>query len=296
VLRIHRPQVHTAQTIESELAWLRALRRDTGLGVPEPVRSRDGSFVVVARDPGVPVPRACVLMRWLEGRFDDQRLAPMHFQQVGTLEARLHEHAEAWIPPPGFLRPRVDTLSDAGRAVSMAGSAAASLPGDHPTEEDAERGLRLVGAQVSPDAAALFARALDIVWETTRKLAQTPGSFGLIHGDLHYENFLFHRGAVRAIDFDDCGWGFHLYDLAISLWELEQRPRYAELRDALLAAYADKRPLPPNHLTHLQALFVLRRMQMLMWALESRHQLAFRDAWRAWAHDELDAIGVLLDK
>ena len=75
----------------------------------------------------------------------------------------------------------------------MTASAAASLPGDHPTKEDAERGLRLVEELISADAAALFARALDVVWATTKRLAQTPGSFGLIHGDLHYENFLFHH-------------------------------------------------------------------------------------------------------
>ena len=45
---------------------------------------------------------------------------------------------------------------------------------------------------------------------------------GLIHADLHYENFLFHDGVARAIDFDDCGWGFYLYDVAVTLWELEE--------------------------------------------------------------------------
>ncbi len=50
VLRISRPQVHTAETIESEMAWLGALGRETDLGVPEPVRSRNGSFVVLAGD------------------------------------------------------------------------------------------------------------------------------------------------------------------------------------------------------------------------------------------------------
>ena len=290
VLRINRPQVHTTRTIESEMAWLTALRRDTDLCVPEPVSSRDGSFVVVANDAAVPVPHACVLMRWLDGRFTNRRLAPVHLRRVGILEARLHEHANRWMPPSGFLRPRVDTLTDAGKIASMAGSAAAGLHGDHPTKDDADRGLRLVEALVSADAAAVFARALELVWATTRKLAETPDSFGLIHGDLHYENFLFHLGAVRAIDFDDCGWGFHLYDLAVTVWELEERPRYDDLRDALLASYAQHRPLPSDHSIHLQALFVLRRMQMLMWALESRAHAAFRDVWQLWARDELDAI------
>jgi Ser/Thr protein kinase RdoA (MazF antagonist) len=219
------------------MAWLTALRRETDLGVPDPVRSRDGSFVVVAEDAGVPVPHACVLMRWLPGRFSDQHLTPAHLRRVGILEARLHDHAESWIPPSGFWRPRVDTVSDAGKVASMAGSAAASLPGDHPTRDDAERCLRLVEALISAD----------------------------------------------------------LYDLAVTLWELEERPRYGDLRDALLEAYAANRALPEDHVIHLHALFVLRRMQMLMWALESRRHAAFRDRWQAWARDELDAIGVRLD-
>jgi Ser/Thr protein kinase RdoA (MazF antagonist) len=290
VLRINRPGVHTAQAIESEMAWLGALRRETDLGVPAPVAARDGSLVVVAGDAGVPVPHACVLLRWLEGRFGDRRLAPVQLRRVGILEARLHEHTDRWVPPPGFVRPRVDCLTNAGRAASTAGSASASVAGDRPARDDADDGLHLVEKLVSGEAAALFARALEPVWSTTRSLAQAPGSFGLIHGDLHYENFLFHRGEVRAIDFDDCGWGFHLYDLAVSLWELDERPHYDELRDALLAAYGEHRPLPDDHAVHLQALFVLRRMQMLMWALESRAHPAFRDVWQAWAREELDAI------
>jgi Ser/Thr protein kinase RdoA (MazF antagonist) len=292
VLRISRPQVHAAETIESEMAWLSALRRETDLGVPEPVRSRDGPHVVLAGDAAVPEPRACVLLRWLDGRFADRRLGPAHLRRVGILEARLHEHAARWTPPRGFLRPRVDTLSDAGKVESMAPSAAGGLVGDHPTRDDADRGLDLVDALVSRGEAALFSKALEVVWATTRKLAEQPASFGLIHGDVHYENFLFHRGVVRAIDFDDCGWGFHLYDLAVTLWELEERPRYDELRDALLTAYAQQRPLPRDHTIHLRALFVLRRMQMLIWALESREHAAFRDVWQAWARDELDAIAV----
>ena len=40
---------------------------------------------------------------------------------------------------------------------------------------------------------------------------------------------------------------------------------------------------------------MLRRMQMLMWALESREHTAFRDVWQDWAREELDAIAVQID-
>lgn len=290
LLRINRPRTHMLDTIASEMAWLGALRRDTDLGVPDPVATREGSFVVVASHPGVPEPRACVLLRWLEGRFVDRRLAPAHLRRVGSLEAQLQLHAASWVPPSGFLRPRVDALTSHGKALSLARSAAAARSGDHPTREDADRSLHLVEELVSREDAALFARALEVVWSTTRKLAEAPIAFGLIHGDLHHENVLFHCGEASAIDFDDCGWGFHLYDLAVTLSELEARPRYVELRDALLGAYSQQRPLPEDYATHLAALFLLRRMQMLLWILESREHAAFRNRWRTWAREELGAI------
>jgi Ser/Thr protein kinase RdoA (MazF antagonist) len=290
LLRITRPNMHTLDTIASEMAWLGALGRDTDLGVPEPVAAHDGSCVVVAGHPGVPEPRACVLLRWLEGRFVDRRLGPAHLRRVGALEAELQQHAASWVPPSGFLRPRVDALTNRGKTHSLARSPAAAHSGDHPTHEDADRSVQLVEELVSGEDAALFARALEVVWSATRKLAEAPSAFGLIHGDLHHENFLFHRGEAYAIDFDDCGWGFHLYDLAVTLSELGARPRYVELRDALLEAYAQKRTLPQDHATHLEALFLLRRMQMLLWILESREHAAFRNRWRTWAREELGAI------
>ena len=293
VLRINRPVVHTPETIGSEMAWLRVLRRDTDLGVPEPVAARDGSLTVVAHDPAVPEPHVCVLLRWLAGRFVDRGLTPAHLHRVGALTGRLHEHGASWSPTSGFLRPRVDTLTDGGKVESMARSAADARRWVHPTRQDSDAGVALVEALLSAADAAVFAQALEVVLATLQQLEET-GAFGLIHGDLHYENFLFHRSEARAIDFDDCGWGFHLYDVAVTLWELEGRPRYDELLEALLEGYARIRPLPNDHATHLDALFILRRLQFLLWVLESRDHAAFRDDWRRTARDELDALGAVM--
>jgi Ser/Thr protein kinase RdoA (MazF antagonist) len=290
LLRINRPGAHTADTIGSELAWLSALRRDTDLGVPEPVAARDGSVVVVASGPGVPEPRVCVLLRWLDGRFVDRGLAPVHLRRVGALAARLQEHSAAWTPPSGFLRPRVDTLTSGAKGDSVASSATVARARDQPTRADGERALQLVEELVSTADAALFGTALEVVRGSTRALAGDSGAFGLLHGDLHYENVLFHRGEARAIDFDDCGWGFHLYDLAVTLSELEDRTRYRELRDAFLDGYSQIRPLRDDHAIHIATFALLRRLQLLVWILESRGHPAFRDRWQAWARGELRAI------
>jgi Ser/Thr protein kinase RdoA (MazF antagonist) len=286
LLRMNRPRVHTAGTIESEMAWLTALRRDTTLRVPEPVTATDGSLVVSVEDPSVPDPHLCVVLRWLEGRFVDKRLTPAQLALVGTLTARLHAHSAGWTPPEWFARPRVDALSDAAKADAMP-SAAAALRGEHPSGGDGDRMLELFESLVSPTDAALVGRALELVRATSRELDGSD-SFGLIHGDLHYENFLFDGFEVSAIDFDDCGWGHHLYDLAVTLSELRSRPRYDELEDAFLGSYAAERPLPEGYATHLPRLFVLRELQIATWILESRERAAFREHWRRWTREVLD--------
>jgi Ser/Thr protein kinase RdoA (MazF antagonist) len=288
VLRVSRPGVHTVGTIASEMAWLEALRRDTGLGVPEPVAAHDGSLVVSASDAAVPERRLCVVLRWFDGRFMNKRLTPAHLAHVGTLTAGLHSHSESWVPPTRFERPRVDVLTDAAKASALP-TALAALPGEHPSREDGDRVLGLIEVLGSRRDAALVARALELVRRALAELAETD-HFGLIHADLHRENFLFRGSDAFAIDFDDCGWGFHLYDLAVTLSELRERRRYDALRDAFLGAYAAERSLPAGYETQLPTLFVLRIIQILAWILESRERAAFREHWHRWARDVLDVL------
>jgi len=35
-------------------------------------------------------------------------------------------------------------------------------------------------------------------------------------------------------------------------------------------------------------------MQIVLWVLESRDHMAFRDVWQRWARDELDAIATVV--
>jgi Ser/Thr protein kinase RdoA (MazF antagonist) len=293
VLRISRAGTATAETIASEMMWLAALRTRTGLSVPEPVAAADGTFVTIASHPDVPGPRACVLLRWMNGRFVDAGLAPRHLSRVGELMAGLQNHAEGWARPAGFVRHRVDTLTSIANSASVGDSPtpATTLV---PSRDDADRALGLASDLLSVAAARTVAEALDRVWDTTRRLTTGQASAGLIHGDLHQENYFFHAGAARAIDFDDCGWGFHLYDLAVTISEIEGRPGYERLRDAFLGAYARRRALPPDADVHLRALIILRRVQLLMWILESREHAAFRDDWHPWASKELRGLQAAL--
>jgi Ser/Thr protein kinase RdoA (MazF antagonist) len=73
------------------------------------------------------------------------------------------------------------------------------------------------------------------------------------------------RDEVRVIDFDDCGFGYWLYDIAVALWELRDRDDYAQFRAALIEGYTRHRPLPPGGLAHLDDFIATRDVAFALW-------------------------------
>ena len=278
VLRVTRTGVHTPATVAGEMAWLRALRTDRGLGVPEPVPARDGALTVVTGG------RVCALLRWVPGRFVAAGLQPGHMRQLARLQAALHEHALGWRVPDGFVRPRTDALTAGARAACL------RRVDPIPSEEDAGAALALIEEHAGPGHDDTVAAALAEIRATTAELGADPGASAVIHADLHAENVLFAGGTARAIDFDDCGWGFLAYDLAITLGELREHRRYPALRHALLDEYARHRPLAPRIDVHLDAFWHLRLLQLIMWMIESREHPAFKDTWRDWVRADLGTL------
>ena len=285
VLRIHRPTGKTVAQVRSEMMWLTFLREETDLVVPQPVPRRDGDWVTVASVEGVPKARMCVLLRWLPGRFVDKGLTPSHLERVGAFMARLHLSAAQHHPPDGFVRGRLDNLY--GKPAPI-GEALARQQIDNPNDE--ATAIRVVTEVCSPEDGARVRKLIDRIRAVQRALGQGPETFGLIHGDLHQENYFFHQGRVRAIDFDDCGFGYYLYDLAVTAYEVGWRDNTEALRQGLLAGYRSVRALSPEHKGHLQTFMDLRDLQMMLWALEMRDHPGFRDRWQGWVRDTLQYI------
>lgn len=229
VLRISRPDWRTRRQIRSEATWLAAIRRDTELVVPEPLRNGDGDLVTTAEARGVPEARHCVLFRWVGGQRYRDRLSPVVMERVGRFTAHLHNHAiEAFEPPPDFDRPSVQWGTE-------------EEPGD--MRSVLQEGLEHGASIIAPEDLATYTLARHHLQETMGALDRDPEVYNLIHADLHLNNCLFYKGKVHAIDFDDCGWGHLLYDLAVTQWYFQGRPEYGELCAAHLQGYRDIRPL-----------------------------------------------------
>ncbi|MET0885113.1 MAG: phosphotransferase, partial [Mycetocola sp.] len=117
------------------------------------------------------------------------------------------------------------------------------------------------------------------------------GGVGLIHADLHLGNALFQCGEVKLIDFDDCGTGPRLYELAVAVWELRERPDHAVFRDQLLAGYRTHREVDASHLDDFIA---LRQVAFDLWYTgTSQLNPAFAarlDVVHDWSLEMLDIV------
>ena len=253
LLRVHRPARHgrnvdSVAAIGSELGWLVALRAGTDLLVPAPFRTIEGKLTTVAASPDVPERRVCSVLRWMNGRVHSASPRPVHLRRLGSVMARLHNHASQWRVPPGFVRIRWDWETFFGDTMVYGGISAAYvwdlLPGD----------LR-----------RRFARVASGMTHVMTRLGEGADHFGLTHADLHLDNALFWRDEVKVIDFDDCGFGYWLYDIAVSLWELRYRNDYEDFRSALIDGYTRHRPLPPGGLAHLDDFIATREVAFGLW-------------------------------
>jgi len=279
VLRICHPRRTSVEAVRSELLWLTALCREAGLNVPEPVLNREAQYVTVIADVDMPRPYLCALFHWTNGRFLYQTLTPSHLFQVGELMARLHHHATHWEQPAGFTRRRVDNLNPLHQEQD-----------DHFDETVAAQVIQTVATVSTPQAGTVVATVIQKTWAVLQALGEGPDTFGLIHADLHQNNYLFQNGRAGVIDFDDCGYGHWLYDLAVTLYCLRNHPDFVALREALLTGYRRSRSLSTEQEAYLGTFMALRALQDLLWDLEARDQPAFRDRWQTQMINRLQEL------
>lgn len=244
VLRVHRPGYHGRAEIASELAWIRALRAAGTVTTPavRPARDgrdivdlplRDGGRFVVGFDfaPGAePAPGADLVQR---------------FADLGQISARLHAQAQVWGRPSGFTRKRWTFDTCVGQAAAW-GSWRAAL------------GL-------TPAGAAVLARVETVLATRLAEWGQRPDRFGLIHADLRLANLLVTESGLTVIDFDDCGFGWYLFDFAAAVSFHEEDPALPVWQAAWVRGYRQVSTLPPASVAMLPTFVMLRRLQLTAW-------------------------------
>ncbi|GII90646.1 phosphotransferase enzyme family protein [Sinosporangium siamense] len=246
ILRVHRLGYHSLAAIRSELDWLTALRDEAGVRTPRVRRSRAGERVVTVDGTGEGEPRRCVMFEFLPGAEPAEEGLVEGFEALGALTARMHVHARSWAAPEGFTRFHWDYEAALGAV--------------------ARWGRWQEGVGVGGEALAVLGR-LD------RELRGRLGAwgtgadrYGLIHADLRLANLLVDGSPTPSvIDFDDCGHGWYLYDLAAALSFIEHHPRVPEMIDAWLRGYRTVLDLPAEDEAEIWTFVMFRRLQLVAW-------------------------------
>jgi Ser/Thr protein kinase RdoA (MazF antagonist) len=249
---------------KGEMTWLAALSQEGGLPVPAPVPTLTGELQTRIRTPGVPRGRIVSLMRWVDGRQRTRDFRPHHFQAWGRMVGRLHEFAAGWQPPEGFKRFVWDwegLLGGRGFRHTV-GELRASMP------EHLQEPFQIVSSE---------ARAV------MEGLGKGPDAYGMVHGDMYSENVLFRGGELIPIDFEDCGFGYWLWDIAVALCQQPWTEAWFQQRDAFLEGYAQVRTLPEAQLGHLDLFLAAQYATSVLWASSFlRNDPARQTAHEAW--------------
>lgn len=112
---------------------------------------------------------------------------------------------------------------------------------------------------------AIVEQTIKRVESTLADFGKDARNYGLIHADLRLTNLLLHKGETRVIDFDDCGFGWYLHDLAAAVSFVEHHPRAAEWIDHWLRGYEQVAHISDDEMEKVPTLLIQRRIQLLAW-------------------------------
>jgi len=246
VMRVHRAGYHTRRAIESELDWIAALERDGVIATPGLRRGRDGAVIQSCATDRLETPRFVVMFDYIPGvqplETGDLRA---HFAGLGAMAARLHEHAMSWTRPAGFERLTWDVEAVFGPRATW---------GNWRDAPHVDSAVRLVLEKAE--------RRI-----RTRLAAYGMGQdrYGLIHADMRLANLLIDGASIRLIDYDDCGFGWFMYDFAAAISFIETDPAIPALKAAWLRGYRGIRALSAADEGEIDTFIMLRRMALLAW-------------------------------
>jgi Ser/Thr protein kinase RdoA (MazF antagonist) len=255
-LRIHRAGYHSEKALRSELLWMAAVE-DYGIHVPRLVPTAGGEPFVSLLTDNPTETRQVDIFEWVNGRqlgsveegVADPAAIATTYDTIGSLAAQLHNQATRWQPPAGFTRHAWD---------------AEGLAGEHPFWGQFWQLEQLTGQQRN-----LIVTARDRVYADLQAYADNPANrdrYSMIHADFVAENLMVDGDLVRLIDFDDAGFGWHLFELATAVYFEMEQDYFPAAWEAMVAGYRRHRSLPDSQLEHMPLFFLARGFTYLGWA------------------------------
>jgi Ser/Thr protein kinase RdoA (MazF antagonist) len=249
-LRRYRDGYSNVRSIRAELGFMRLARVALGTGIPEVfatssddeiLRTSDGTYVLFS------------LIEGIEASHDDMaRIAPQLGEVTATLHASVQESCQLndWEPDSRWTW---DLSAFEGSTPRWGAWQSGVANGD-------EQLLGCLGA------------AYEEMQQRLGEASRETDSFGLIHADLRAANLLLvDSNLVGIIDFDDCGFGWFVYDAVTMLSFYEARPGSLALLDGWVTGYQRILNLDITMLNLVPSLVIYRRLLLTAWLHSHPH-------------------------
>jgi len=244
-LRININSPRTTENLRAEIAWLQYLEKDGRVRAPKVVATRDGSYLTEIFHEKSGRTLRSVLYLWLPGvEPDEDEPELIHVEAMGRSMALMHTIATSFELPPNSNLPRLDDVM-------------------WWTEDFLLSEKSVLGA----DAKNLISKALTVIGAHVAQLYVGVEPI-VIHADLHGGNVLWNEDSLSVIDFDDCGLGLPIQDLATAMYYLDTPEQLA----AFQKGYSSVIPVPAMSPRDEAVLRLQRRIILLNYLYETSNE------------------------
>lgn len=245
IMRINRPNYHTYEELECELKWMINLGNNTDIIMPSVIMNNNHSLISEL-DEAIEYGTNYSIFSYIEGTelyasTKEEQLKLISI--IGETAAKLHMNVINNTEVSNLSRFSWDYKDLIG---------ANSRWGDWKTHPALEN------SQIQH-----FEQVLSIIERKLSTYEKTAEHFGLIHADLHPGNFMNTKLGIALIDFDDCGYGWFLYECGCSVMQFSEY--IDELVSAWIIGYEHIRTLSPNDKNMIWSFVILRRIVRIAW-------------------------------
>ncbi|KRM89014.1 phosphotransferase enzyme family protein [Liquorilactobacillus vini] len=291
ILRVHRLEYATFNNIRTELTWILNLKQQTKLSLALPQKSQNGHYIEAIETPSLaekryvvcfeyvagsapvdssdtnedlePIVKTCKqIPNWLTfplfrlaagleikfGKYEKSELTVEDrqlYQKIGKIAATLHLAAQRWPQPAFYERMEWNFSGTFGRNNNFYGASYHTGHWLHSNE------IRILD------------RCVELMRKRLMIYGNGPDRYGMIHSDLRTANLLKNGQKITVLDFDDCGQGWFMYDLASAVALMEHRSDIEEIITELLDGYQQVRTITQQDQDELWTFIMMRRIGLL---------------------------------
>lgn len=240
-LRMNINSLRSKENLQAELAFITHLATHSAVKTPQPVKTLSGELSTSIRLDEADRDLQCVLYSWIDGEELGDEPTKEQLFALGATMAQMHLACKDFTIPHGSELSRLDDF--------FWGTSDMLFSSESNFDEKTQLKLKAGVDSINEVVSQMYKSATPIV----------------IHADLHGWNVMWNEGDLTVFDFDDCGIGLPIQDLATALYYLDT----AEQDDALKSGYQSVAPLPEADERSIKALALHRRLLLLNYLYET---------------------------